>query len=174
MRILAEECQHPRGARRHAGHLDPRADVRSRGREAGAEHPPGHWAAPNRWTRCCGPWGVEPAGPADTIAAGLRAEPALRRTHLGRRALLGDASTAAAQSGVTAKPGKADHAAGRFQRLEDSWAEHTAYIETRTRLVSPLERRQLEALAQAVDDPRPARVVYNPLPWNAVRAGRRR
>ena len=30
---------------------------------------------------------------------------------------------------------KAEHAAGRFQRLEESWAEHTAYIESRgTRL----------------------------------------
>ena len=33
---------------------------------------------------------------------------------------------------------RADHKAGRFQRLEDSWAEHTAYIESAQRLIEPV------------------------------------
>jgi alpha-mannosidase len=61
---------------------------------------------------------------------------------------------------------RSDHIASRFQRLEDSWAEHTAYIERARDLVTPLERRQLEALAQAVDIPGRRVIVYNSLPWS--------
>ena len=60
---------------------------------------------------------------------------------------------------------KADHAAGRFQRLEDSWAEHTAYIEKAGELVTPLLATQLQTLAQSVAVPGRRVVVFNPLPW---------
>ncbi len=60
-----------------------------------------------------------------------------------------------------------DHSAGRFQRLEGSWAEHTAYIEAARDLVQPLARRQMQALADSVrgGSLRPRVVVFNPLPW---------
>lgn len=60
---------------------------------------------------------------------------------------------------------RADHEAKRFQRLEDSWAEHTAYIEKARDLVEPLLQRQLKALAEAVNQPGERIVVVNPLPW---------
>ncbi|MBI5384047.1 MAG: hypothetical protein HZA90_05110 [Verrucomicrobia bacterium] len=60
---------------------------------------------------------------------------------------------------------KADHASGRFQRLEDSWAEHTAYIEKARELVTPLLERELKSLAQAVKVDGQRIVVFNPLPW---------
>lgn len=60
---------------------------------------------------------------------------------------------------------RADRSAGRFQRLESSWAEHTGYIETARDLVEPLQRRQLYLLARAVNVPGPRAVVFNPLPW---------
>lgn len=65
---------------------------------------------------------------------------------------------------------KADHAAQRFQRLEASWAEHTAYIETARALVQPLEQQQLAALGSTVPESsgnsNPRLLVYNPLPWS--------
>lgn len=60
---------------------------------------------------------------------------------------------------------KADLEKGRFQRLEDSWAEHTAYIETARDLAGPLLGSQMAALAQAVKGSGPRVVIYNPLPW---------
>lgn len=68
---------------------------------------------------------------------------------------------------------RADERAGRFQRLEDSWAEHSSYIETAQRLIEPALRSRLQTLAEAVTQPlieAGARggerlVVFNPLPW---------
>jgi hypothetical protein len=60
---------------------------------------------------------------------------------------------------------RADHEAKRFQRLEDSWAEHTAYIEKARDIVQLLLQSQLKALAQAVNQEGERIVVYNPLPW---------
>jgi alpha-mannosidase len=67
---------------------------------------------------------------------------------------------------------RADHAAGRFQRLEDSWAEHTSYIEKARDLVAPLLQTEMQSLADAVvsddrgpSDSRARIVVHNPLPW---------
>jgi alpha-mannosidase len=61
----------------------------------------------------------------------------------------------------------ADRRAGRFNRLEASWKEHTGYIETARDLVAPLLEGELQALAKAVrkDSALPHLVVYNPLPW---------
>jgi alpha-mannosidase len=60
---------------------------------------------------------------------------------------------------------KADHAAGRFKRLEDSWAEHTGYIEAARDLVQPLLEGELRGLAGAVNVPGRRVAVFNPLPW---------
>ncbi|MBE7504124.1 MAG: hypothetical protein HS113_28330 [Verrucomicrobiales bacterium] len=60
---------------------------------------------------------------------------------------------------------RAERAAGRFDRIESSWAEHTAYIESADRLLSPLLAHQMQSLAQAVSLDGDRVVVFNPLPW---------
>jgi hypothetical protein len=60
---------------------------------------------------------------------------------------------------------KERHAAGRYQKLEDSWAEHTSYIESARDLISPLFTSQMQALAANVSVSGNRIVVYNPLPW---------
>lgn len=61
---------------------------------------------------------------------------------------------------------KADRAAGRFNRIESSWDEHTAYIERAQRLTEHTLAEQLQVLAKAVNVPGQRIVVFNPLPWN--------
>ena len=58
-----------------------------------------------------------------------------------------------------------DQANGRFQKIEASWDEHTAYIKKAQELLVPALRENLESLAQDVDHAGPRIVVYNPLPW---------
>lgn len=60
---------------------------------------------------------------------------------------------------------KADRTAGRFKKLEASWAEHTAYIEKTRDLVTPVLDRDMQALAQATGTEGKRVVVFNPLPW---------
>jgi len=60
---------------------------------------------------------------------------------------------------------KADRAAGRFTKLEASWAEHTAYIEKARDLVAPILEEDMRALAQSVGSKGRRIVVFNPLPW---------
>ena len=60
---------------------------------------------------------------------------------------------------------KTDRAAGRFQRLEESWAEHTAYIEAARDLIAPVLEKNLQALARNTSAGGKRFVVYNPLPW---------
>ena len=60
---------------------------------------------------------------------------------------------------------KGERTQGRFQRLEESWKEHTAYIESRADLTQPLLDRDLQLLAQATGTEGQRVVVYNPLPW---------
>ncbi len=60
---------------------------------------------------------------------------------------------------------RAERKAGRFDRIESSWAEHTAYIETADHLVTPLVERQMRHLARAVEVAGRRCVVFNPLPW---------
>ena len=54
---------------------------------------------------------------------------------------------------------------GKYDRLEGSWAEHTAYIETAQKLIQPALDADLRALAQAVKLEGRRIVVFNPLPW---------
>ncbi len=58
-----------------------------------------------------------------------------------------------------------ERAAGRFDRIEASWEEHSRYIRKARALVEPLLRRDLRRLARAVDLTGPRVVVFNPLPW---------
>ena len=60
---------------------------------------------------------------------------------------------------------KADRAAGRFKRLEESWAEHTSYIEKARDLIVPLLDGQMQTLAKSVAVEGQRVVVFNPLPW---------
>jgi hypothetical protein len=58
-----------------------------------------------------------------------------------------------------------ERAAGRFDRLEASWDEHSAYIQKAHQLIAPVLEDNLNALAQGVNAAGRRIVVYNPLPW---------
>ncbi len=58
-----------------------------------------------------------------------------------------------------------ERAAGRFDRIESSWDEHTAYIKNAHQIVIPELAKNLQALAQSVKAEGWRVVVYNPLPW---------
>lgn len=60
---------------------------------------------------------------------------------------------------------KKERAEGRFKRLEESWAEHRAYIEKARDLAAPVLDGKLKALANAAGPDGPRVVVFNPLPW---------
>jgi Polysaccharide lyase family 4, domain III/Glycosyl hydrolases family 38 N-terminal domain len=58
-----------------------------------------------------------------------------------------------------------DRAAGRFNRIESSWDEHTAYIKRAHEIIAPELEKNLQALAQGVKVEGGRVIVYNPLPW---------
>jgi hypothetical protein len=58
-----------------------------------------------------------------------------------------------------------DRAAGRFDRIEGSWDEHTAYIRKAHQIIEPELESNMLGLAQAVKVQGRRVVVYNPLPW---------
>ncbi len=58
-----------------------------------------------------------------------------------------------------------ERASGRFQKIEASWDEHTAYIEKAQKILTPVLQENLESLARNVSQTGPRIVVYNPLPW---------
>jgi hypothetical protein len=58
-----------------------------------------------------------------------------------------------------------DRAAGRFDRIEGSWDEHTAYIQKAHQIIAPELEQNLQALAQGVKAEGRRIVVYNSLPW---------
>lgn len=58
-----------------------------------------------------------------------------------------------------------ERASGRFERIESSWDEHSAYIKKAQDLIEPVLRKNLTLLAQSVNISGPRVVVYNPLPW---------
>jgi len=60
---------------------------------------------------------------------------------------------------------KKDRASGRFARLEQSWAEHSAYIERAAELTEPVLKAEMETLARSVNIAGKRIVVFNPLPW---------
>ena len=58
-----------------------------------------------------------------------------------------------------------DHDAGRFDRLEASWEEHSAYIKKVHEIITPELAKNLQALVRSVKADGRRVVVYNPLPW---------
>lgn len=60
---------------------------------------------------------------------------------------------------------KADLAAGKFKKLQESWDEHTRYAQKAEAIVAPILNAELQALAQACDANGQRVVVFNPLPW---------
>jgi alpha-mannosidase len=60
---------------------------------------------------------------------------------------------------------KKERAEGRFKRLEESWAEHRAYIEKARDLAAPVLAGEMKALAGATGPDGPRVVAFNPLPW---------
>ncbi|MBP7051431.1 MAG: hypothetical protein KBE65_10490 [Phycisphaerae bacterium] len=60
---------------------------------------------------------------------------------------------------------KADRAAGRFSKLEASWAEHTKYIMQVCHDIVPLIENTLRTLAEQAGPDGRRIVVFNPLPW---------
>jgi alpha-mannosidase len=60
---------------------------------------------------------------------------------------------------------KAERQAGRFQRLEASWDEHSTYARVASETIQPVLAGELKALAEATGVAGRRVVVYNPLPW---------
>ncbi len=60
---------------------------------------------------------------------------------------------------------KKEHEAGRFDRIEGSWDEHTAYIQRAHQIIMPELEKDLQVLAEGVKAEGQRVVVYNPLPW---------
>ncbi|MHC1768661.1 MAG: hypothetical protein AB9869_31005 [Verrucomicrobiia bacterium] len=60
---------------------------------------------------------------------------------------------------------KALRAQGKYDRLEASWEEHSAYIRKAESAVKPALESQLRTLAAGVKRDGPRIVVFNPLPW---------
>lgn len=60
---------------------------------------------------------------------------------------------------------KTERAAGRFSKLEKSWAEHTRYIEQAQEKTVPVLEGVMQTLAEQVNVNGPRVVVFNPLPW---------
>ena len=61
---------------------------------------------------------------------------------------------------------KQERAAGTFQRIESSWDEHTAYIQSVRDLIQPALAGELDSLARAVKVSGRRIVVFNALPWS--------
>ncbi|MBP9900515.1 MAG: hypothetical protein KBH45_03595, partial [Verrucomicrobia bacterium] len=111
-----------------------------------------------------GVWGVKPPDITDTVAKAYE-----------QSLLYGEHTWGGSQSWITGygkdtkwsygDTWRAERAAGRFQRLESSWAEHTAYIENAQRLIQPVLDSQMKTLAESVVQSGPRIVVFNPLPW---------
>ena len=60
---------------------------------------------------------------------------------------------------------KAERAAGRFSKLEASWAEHTGYIEQARDETIPFVESAVRAMARQAGPEGYRVVVFNPLPW---------
>ena len=57
------------------------------------------------------------------------------------------------------------HEEGNWKRLEASWEDHSDYIRTAEKIVTPILDEQLQTLAKAVQVDGRRIVVFNPLPW---------
>jgi alpha-mannosidase len=109
-------------------------------------------------------WGVEAAEVAPTIASAYE-QSLLYGEHTWGGALYWVASYSKERALDYGEAWKKERAEGRFRRLEESWAEHTSYIETAEKLIRPALEAGLQSLARAVKAEGPRIVVFNPLPW---------
>lgn len=121
-------------------------------------------AAAEALHKLLGAWGTPRPGTAGTIAAAYE-KSLLYGEHTWGGALYWVTKYSADRRFNYGETWKADRAAGRFQRLEDSWREHTSYIESARDLVTPCLDQNLQALAQSVQAAGRRIVVFNPLPW---------
>ncbi len=111
-------------------------------------------------------WGVAEPDAAPTIAAAYE-QSLLYGEHTWGGALYWVSQYNGGRSLEYGEDWRKAEAAGKFRRLEASWAEHTAYIEKARDLTQPLLRGELQKLADAVKAKSGERrlVVFNPLPW---------
>jgi alpha-mannosidase len=77
----------------------------------------------------------------------------------------GETGTGASDDWAYGDKWKADLAAGRFTRLQESWDEHSNYISTARDVIAPVLDGELKKLANATGGSGTRIVVYNPLPW---------
>lgn len=106
-------------------------------------------------------WGVTPASNADTLARAYE-QSLLYGEHTWGGAYWWIYGNYRAHYGDRWRE---ERKAGRFDRIESSWAEHTAYIEQAAKLTDAALTDRLEALARAVKLEGNRIVVFNPLPW---------
>jgi alpha-mannosidase len=109
-------------------------------------------------------WGVPGSDPTD-ILAGAREQSLLYGEHTWGGALYWVTGYGKDLKWNYGDAWKADRAAGRFTKLEASWAEHTAYIETAQNLLRPVLTDWMQTLARSTGVQSRRVVVFNPLPW---------
>lgn len=106
-------------------------------------------------------WGVKPPTVADTIARAYE-QSLLYGEHTWGGAYWWIYGNYLAYYG---DKWKEERKAGRFERIESSWEEHTAYIERAAAITQPLLADQLARLVRSVQVEGRRIVVCNPLPW---------
>jgi hypothetical protein len=111
-----------------------------------------------------GAWGLSCADPTPTLAA-AREQSLLYGEHTWGGAFSWVTSYGKDMNWHYGERWQTDRAAGRFKRLEGSWAEHSAYIEKGRVLAEPILKQELDLLARSVDVSGKRIVVFNPLPW---------
>ncbi len=109
-------------------------------------------------------WGISCADPTTALAA-AREQSLLYGEHTWGGALYWVSRYGKELNWHYGEGWKTDRAAGRFERLEQSWAEHSAYIEKAGVLTAPILQNELETLARAVKVSGKRIVAFNPLPW---------
>ncbi len=111
-------------------------------------------------------WGIGlPGSPAPVLAA-AREQSLLYSEHTWGGALYWIVEQYSQHSGYWyGQAWKEQRAAGRFNKIEASWAEHSAYIEKARDLAQPVLDQELSLLARSVKVPGERVVVFNPLPW---------
>ena len=109
-------------------------------------------------------WGCRSTNPSETVAE-AREESLLYGEHTWGGALYWVSQYTSGRALAYGEEWKTLREEGKYRRLEDSWAEHTAYIEAVLDLTEPVSEPQQKSLAKAVKVKGRRIVVYNPLPW---------